>query len=156
MSGKIKNFIEEFKAFALRGNMMDMAVGIIIGGAFTGIVTSLTDNFINPILNFVTGAETYTLQNVAGFASSFVSELVNFFIMAFVLFLLLKGMNKLVALAAHTAPPSLRKQKSRKPSLLLNNFSRSCAHVSNAMRGRFFVVAFIAAVIYTAVCLAKK
>ena len=66
MSGKIKNFIEEFKAFALRGNMMDMAVGIIIGGAFTGIVTSLTDNFINPILNFVTGAETYTLQNVAG------------------------------------------------------------------------------------------
>ena len=51
MSGKLKNFIEEFKAFALRGNMMDMAVGIIIGGAFTGIVTSLTDNFINPILN---------------------------------------------------------------------------------------------------------
>lgn len=105
MSGKIKNFIEEFKAFALRGNMMDMAVGIIIGGAFTGIVTSLTDNFINPILNFVTGAETYTLQNVAGFASSFVSELVNFFIMAFVLFLLLKGMNKLVALGKKPEAP---------------------------------------------------
>ena len=108
MSGKVKNFIEEFKAFALRGNMMDMAVGIIIGGAFTGIVTSLTDNFINPILNFVTGAETYTLQNVAGFASSFVSELVNFFIMAFVLFCLLKGVNKLMSLGkkpeAETAP----------------------------------------------------
>lgn len=106
MSGKIRNFIEEFKAFALRGNMMDMAVGIIIGGAFTGIVTSLTDNFINPILNFVTGAETYTLQNVAGFASSFVSELVNFFIMAFVLFLLLKGMNKLVALGKKPEAPA--------------------------------------------------
>lgn len=106
MSGKVKNFIEEFKAFALRGNMMDMAVGIIIGGAFTGIVTSLTDNFINPILNFVTGAETYTLQNVAGFASSFVSELVNFFIMAFVLFLLLKGMNKLVALGKKPEAPA--------------------------------------------------
>ena len=106
MSGKIKNFIEEFKAFALRGNMMDMAVGVIIGGAFTGIVTSLTDNFINPILNFVTGAETYTLQNVAGFASSFVSELVNFFIMAFVLFLLLKGMNKLVALGKKPEAPA--------------------------------------------------
>lgn len=106
MSGKIKNFIEEFKAFALRGNMMDMAVGIIIGGAFTGIVTSLTDNFINPILNFVTGAETYTLQNVAGFASGFVSELVNFFIMAFVLFLLLKGMNKLVALGKKPEAPA--------------------------------------------------
>lgn len=106
MNQKLKNFIDEFKAFALRGNMMDMAVGIIIGGAFTGIVTSLTDNFINPILNFVTGAETYTLQNVAGFASSFVSELVNFFIMAFVLFLLLKGMNKLVALGKKPEAPA--------------------------------------------------
>ena len=56
----MKKFIEEFKAFALRGNMMDMAVGVIIGGAFSGIVTSLTDNFINPILNVVTGAAVYT------------------------------------------------------------------------------------------------
>ena len=47
----MKKFMEEFKAFALRGNVMDMAVGVIIGGAFSGIVTSLTDNFINPILN---------------------------------------------------------------------------------------------------------
>ena len=98
MGGKIKNFIEEFKAFALRGNMMDMAVGIIIGGAFTSIVTSLTDNFINPILNVVTGAKLYTLQDVAGFASSFVSALVNFLIMAFVLFVLLKAVNKLASL----------------------------------------------------------
>ena len=50
----MKKFIEEFKAFALRGNMMDMAVGVIIGGGFTGIVNSLTNNFINPILNFAT------------------------------------------------------------------------------------------------------
>ena len=47
----MKKFIEEFKAFALRGNVMDMAVGVIVGGAFSGIVTSLTDNFINPILS---------------------------------------------------------------------------------------------------------
>ena len=51
----MKKFISEFKAFAIRGNMMDMAVGIIIGGAFTAIVTSLSENFIKPILNFVTG-----------------------------------------------------------------------------------------------------
>lgn len=51
----MKKFIEEFKTFALRGNVMDMAVGVIIGGAFSGIVTSLTDNFINPILNLLTG-----------------------------------------------------------------------------------------------------
>lgn len=52
----MKKFIQEFKEFALKGNMMDMAVGIIIGGAFTSVVTSLTDNFINPLLNFITGA----------------------------------------------------------------------------------------------------
>ena len=45
----MKKFIEEFKAFALKGNVMDMAVGVIIGGAFSGIVTALTDNFITPI-----------------------------------------------------------------------------------------------------------
>lgn len=103
---KLKNFIEEFKQFALRGNMMDMAVGIIIGGAFTGIVTSLTDNFINPILNFVTGAQTYTLQDVAGFGSNFVSALVNFFIMAFVLFLLLKAVNKLMTIGKKPEAPA--------------------------------------------------
>ena len=106
MNKKAKGFLNEFKEFISRGSVMDLAVGMIIGGAFTGIVTSLTDNFINPILNFVTGAETYTLQNVAGFASSFVSELVNFFIMAFVLFLLLKGMNKLVALGKKPEAPA--------------------------------------------------
>ena len=82
----MKKFIEEFKEFALRGNMMDMAVGVIIGGAFSGIVTSLTDNFINPILNLVTGGQVYSLQDWMGFASSFISALVNFLIMAFVLF----------------------------------------------------------------------
>ena len=57
----MKKFMEEFKAFALRGNVMDMAVGVIIGGAFSGIVTSLTDNFINPILNLLTVGATYTM-----------------------------------------------------------------------------------------------
>ena len=94
----MKKFIQEFKTFVLRGNMMDMAVGVIIGSAFSGIVTSLTDNFINPILNLVTGGQTYTLQDVAGFASAFLSSLVNFLIMAFVLFCLLKGINKLITL----------------------------------------------------------
>ena len=60
---------EEFKEFIMRGNVMDMAVGVIIGGAFSGIVTSLTDNFINPILNVLTGGATYSLSDVAGFAS---------------------------------------------------------------------------------------
>ena len=102
----MKKFIAEFKAFALHGNMMDMAVGVIIGGAFSNIVTSLTDNFINPILSLVTGAATYTLQDVAGFASSFISALVNFLIMAFVLFCLLKAVNRLASIGRKEEAPA--------------------------------------------------
>ena len=102
----MKKFIEEFKAFALRGNMMDMAVGVIIGGAFSNIVTSLTDNFINPILDVATGAAVYTLQDVSKFASNFVTAMVNFLIMAFVLFCLLKAVNKLASLGHKPEAPA--------------------------------------------------
>lgn len=87
----MKKFFSEFKTFALRGNMMDMAVGVMIGGAFSGIVKALTDNFIQPVLNVFTGGAVYTMQNVSGFVSAFLSSLANFFIMAFVLFCLLKA-----------------------------------------------------------------
>ena len=102
----MKKFIEEFKAFALRGNMMDMAVGVIIGGGFTGIVTSLTDNFINPILNLVTRAEMYTLRDLVRFASRFASDLLNFLILAFGLFCLIKGINKIMALGQKKQEPA--------------------------------------------------
>lgn len=94
----MKKFMDEFKKFALRGNVMDMAVGVLIGGAFSGIVTSLTDNFINPILQLITGGARYTLSDVAGFASNFLSAVVNFIIMAFILFCLMKGINRLIRL----------------------------------------------------------
>ncbi len=90
----MRKFLDEFKAFALRGNVMDMAVGVIIGGAFSGIVTSLTDNFINPVLNVLTGGAVYTLADVSGFVSAFVAAVVNFIIMAFILFCMLKAINK--------------------------------------------------------------
>ena len=54
--GFIKKFVNEFKAFALKGNVMDLAVGVIIGAAFQGIVTSFTENFINPIIGCIGGA----------------------------------------------------------------------------------------------------
>lgn len=100
----MKKFIEEFKAFALRGNVMDMAIGVIIGGAFSGIVTSLTDNFINPILNLLTGHAVYSWRDVAGFASAFVSSVINFIIMAFILFCLVKGINKLMSVGKKKEP----------------------------------------------------
>ncbi len=102
----MKKFVEEFKAFALRGNVMDMAVGVIIGGAFSGIVTALTDNFINPILNFVTGAARYSLEEIAGFGSAFLSSVVNFIIMAFVLFCLMKAVNTALSLGHKKEEPA--------------------------------------------------
>lgn len=99
-------FMEEFKKFALRGNVMDMAVGVIIGGAFSGIVTSLTENFINPILNELTGAASYTWQDVGGFVSSFLSAVVNFIIMAFILFCLMRGINKLLTIGKKPEAPT--------------------------------------------------
>ena len=102
----MKKFLEEFKAFISRGNVMDMAVGVIIGGAFSGIVTSLTDNFINPILKELTGAASYTWQDVGGFASSFLSAVVNFIIMAFILFCLMRGINKLLTIGKKPEAPA--------------------------------------------------
>ena len=115
----MKKFIEEFKAFALKGNVMDMAVGVIIGGAFTGIVTSLTDNFINPIINFVLNIGTmiknqrllYSWGDISGFFSNFASAVVNFLILALILFFLVKGINKLLSVGKkkEEAAPTTKK-----------------------------------------------
>ena len=87
----MKKFIQEFKAFALRGNVMDMAVGVMIGSAFSGIVTSLTDNFITPVISLLTGAARYSLQDAAAFGASFASSVVNFLIQALILFCMALG-----------------------------------------------------------------
>lgn len=102
----MKKFIQEFKAFALRGNVMDMAIGVIIGGAFSGIVTSLTENFINPIIQFLTGQATYTAADIGQFATKFGSAVVNFIILAFILFCLIKMMNKLMTIGHKEEAPA--------------------------------------------------
>lgn len=102
----MKKLLSEFKAFALRGNVMDMAIGVLIGGAFSGIVTSLTENFINPLISFITGAASYTGADIAQFASNFGSAVINFLITALILFFLLKGMNKLLSLGRKPAAPA--------------------------------------------------
>ena len=99
----MKKFLEEFKKFALRGNVLDMAIGVIVGGAFTGIVTSLTANFINPLLNLImTGGTGEISDGVAwtlgAAVASFLTTVVNFIITAFVLFVLLKGINRLMTM----------------------------------------------------------
>ena len=97
-----KGFVKEFKEFVLRGNVVDMAVGVIIGGAFSGIVTALTDDFINPLINGIGGAEVGGTIKIYGGQvlryGDFITAVINFLIMALVLFFILKGFNKLASI----------------------------------------------------------
>ena len=113
--------LQEFKDFIARGNVMDMAVGIIIGAAFTAIVTSLVGDLINPIIGLITGGADFsdkyfiisgTAPEGAGLQAArdaganvfaygaFLSAVINFLIIAFVVFLLVKGVNRLKDAAA--------------------------------------------------------
>ncbi|SUD91647.1 large conductance mechanosensitive channel protein MscL [Psychrobacter phenylpyruvicus] len=112
------SIISEFKEFALKGNVMDLAVGVIIGGAFSGITNSLVEDVIMPIVAFIAGGEinfknmfillgdapegvamTYDALKAAGVPllayGSFITVLINFLILAFIIFMMVKGMNKM-------------------------------------------------------------
>lgn len=116
----MKKFLEEFKKFALRGNVIDLAVGVIIGGAFQAIVTSVINDLIMPWVGLITGGVNFvdqflilklpegvdkSLVTSAAVAKelgvttfnygSFVTAVINFLIMAIVIFLLVRGINKL-------------------------------------------------------------
>ena len=92
-------FIKEFKEFALKGNVIDLAVGVLIGGAFQSVVTSLTNNIISPILGIFGGINfsEYRLRigklNIG--YGAFFTDIINFIIMALVIFLIVKFINKL-------------------------------------------------------------
>ena len=106
--------LKEFKKFIMRGNVMDMAVGVIIGGAFQAIVNSLVNDIIMPLIGILTGGldfsslfialdgntyETLAAAQEAGAATlnygTFISAIINFLIMAFVIFMVVKGINKM-------------------------------------------------------------
>ncbi len=90
--------LKEFKEFALKGNMMDLAVGVIIGAAFKDVVTSLCDNVIMPFVAMFTGSINFDKWVIPGTAikyGTFISAVINFIIMAFIIFLMVKAMNKL-------------------------------------------------------------
>ena len=122
----MKKLLTEFKEFALKGNVMDMAIGVIIGGAFSSIVTSLTTSFINPLINSIGGAEVagaiklpwvdYTgLDSEAALALSlnygaFITAIIHFFILAIILFIMLKAITAATK-AAEEAAKKLSKKK---------------------------------------------
>ena len=124
----MKKFMQEFKEFALKGNVMDMAIGVIIGAAFGNIVSALTDSFINPLIAAVTGGaekdENGVMQLVGGKFTvagvdfnygSFISAVLNFLIIALILFIMLKAINgateKAKKLAAKKAEEEKKEEK---------------------------------------------
>ena len=120
LSKKTSGFFAEFRKFIARGNVMDLAVGVIIGGAFKGITDSLVSDILNPILGiFAGGNEALTGLSIAvpgGGAvllGSFLNAVLNFLIMAFVIFCLVKAMNRLYRKKEETpaAPPAPSKEE---------------------------------------------
>lgn len=105
-----KGLIAEFKEFISKGNVMNLAVGVIIGAAFQNIVTSLTNSFINPLIALITGGcerdeagnlvlvgGQFTINGVSFDYGSFISAVLNFLIMAVILFAMVKAVNKLMS-----------------------------------------------------------
>ena len=95
----MKKFMEEFQQFIARGNVMDMAVGVIIGGAFSAITTSLINDIIMPILGIFTGsisfaALSFTVNGAVIAYGNFIQAVFNFLVMAFVVFCLIKTINR--------------------------------------------------------------
>lgn len=100
----MKKFMEEFKQFALKGNMIDLAVGMIIGSAFTGIVGSLVDDIFMPVLSLLTGRIDFNNMKIvlgSGEAAAtinygtFITEVINFLLISLVVFLIIRQINKL-------------------------------------------------------------
>ena len=107
MHEKKKGFIKEFKEFISRGNVIDLAVGVIIGGAFTAIVTSLVNDLIMPLIGIICGGLNFTdlkyvitpatadTAEAAIYYGNFIQSVVNFMLIAFVIFIIVKAINSL-------------------------------------------------------------
>ncbi|MCC2599328.1 large-conductance mechanosensitive channel protein MscL [Sphingobacterium sp. FBM7-1] len=120
-------FLKEFKEFAMRGSVIDLAVGVVIGGAFGKIVTSLVDDIIMPPIGYVTGGVDFSnmkyviteANEAAGTAEvaiaygNFINVVIQFLIIAFCIFLVIKGINSLKRKeeAAPAAPPAPTKEE---------------------------------------------
>ena len=102
---KKSTFVKDFKAFIMRGNILDMAVGVIIGGAFTAIVTSLNKDIISPLLALIGGTDFSYLQVILGVGEeapilmygNFITAVINFLITALVIFIILRIITKAFA-----------------------------------------------------------
>lgn len=107
----MKKFLLEFKEFAMRGNVMDLAVGVIVGGAFGAITTSLINDIIMPVIGIFVSENSFadlsvTIGSAVITYGNFIQAVLNFLIMAFIVFCLVKTVNKLSAKKEDSPPPS--------------------------------------------------
>ena len=127
----IKKFFEEFKAFAMRGNVLDMAVGVVIGGAFTAIVNSLVNDIINPAIGLFFNADFSDVGIHVGDVmigiGSFINAIINFLIVAFVLFVVIKFVNSLHKKPAEPEAPAESPPPRCAPTARARSPSRRCA-----------------------------
>lgn len=119
----MKKFLREFKEFAMRGNVMDLAVGVIVGGAFSSITTSLINDILMPIIGiFVSEASFADLTVTVGSAvvayGNFIQAVINFLIMTFVVFCMVKGINRLSRKKEEAPPPPPPPAPSQEEKLL--------------------------------------
>ena len=119
----MKKFLREFKDFAMRGNVMDLAVGVIVGGAFSSITTSLINDILMPVIGiFVSEASFADLTVTVGSAvvayGNFIQAVINFLIMAFVVFCMVKGINRLSRKKEEAPPPPPPPAPSQEEKLL--------------------------------------
>ncbi|MBE6713526.1 MAG: large conductance mechanosensitive channel protein MscL [Ruminococcaceae bacterium] len=130
----MKKFFEDFKKFALRGNVLDMAVGIIIGTAFTAIVNSLTLTFIQPLLTAIfTWNWDPWVDGLGAHFAEFLAAIANFVLTAFILFVLLKFINALMELGKkkEAAAPTTKKCPYCKSDIPLD--ATRCAHCTSKL-----------------------
>ncbi len=112
----MKKNIEEFKKFIARGNVMDLAVGVIIGGAFSSIVTSLVNNILTPILGLVLGGVDFSnlaivFRDTKIEYGAFIQSIIDFLIVAVCIFVVIKFINKFTHLKKKEEPPKPKKSE---------------------------------------------
>ena len=126
----MKKFLEEFRAFIAKGNVLDMAVGVIIGGAFGSVVSGLTDNIIQPLLNCIGGAnvqgkiQLFGTENYLDYGA-FISAIINFLIMALVVFLIVKSVNKLSETASKLGKKKKEEEAPAEPTTKVCPYCKS-------------------------------
>ena len=137
----MKKFFNEFKTFIMKGNVLDLAVAVIVGAAFQNIVTSLTDNIISPIIGLFTkmNFDQLVLQvpgtDVVLKYGAFITAVINFLIMAFVIFLLVKFINKVMTIGKKKEEEKKTTKKCDFCKSEINIEATRCPHCTSKLEG---------------------